>query len=63
MRCAKSIACQTTSIRSIATAPPALAGAIARIALARLLRGEASDPAALDANYVRRPDAELLWKE
>jgi tRNA threonylcarbamoyladenosine biosynthesis protein TsaB len=47
----------------IAMAPPALAGAMARIALARFLRGEASDPAALDANYVRRPDAELLWRE
>lgn len=47
----------------IATAPPALAGAIARIALARFLGGEASDPAALDANYVRRSDAELLWRE
>jgi hypothetical protein len=45
------------------TAPPALAAAIGRIALGRFLRGEASDPAALDANYVRRPDAELLWKE
>jgi tRNA threonylcarbamoyladenosine biosynthesis protein TsaB len=47
----------------ITTAPRALAGAIARIALARFLRGEASDPAALDANYVRRSDAELLWRE
>jgi tRNA threonylcarbamoyladenosine biosynthesis protein TsaB len=47
----------------IAAAPPALAGAIARIALGRFLRGEASDPAALDANYVRRSDAELLWRE
>jgi hypothetical protein len=24
---------------------------------------EPRDPAALDANYVRRSDAELLWKE
>jgi tRNA threonylcarbamoyladenosine biosynthesis protein TsaB len=47
----------------VATAPRALAAAVARIALARLLRGEASDPAALDANYVRRSDAELFWKE
>ena len=47
----------------IATAPAALAAAIARIARARFLRGEASDPAALDANYVRRSDAELFWKE
>jgi tRNA threonylcarbamoyladenosine biosynthesis protein TsaB len=37
-------------------APQALAGAIARIAFERLKRGEAQDPAALEANYVRRPD-------
>jgi tRNA threonylcarbamoyladenosine biosynthesis protein TsaB len=48
---------------SVVTAPRALAAAIARIAAARWLRGEARDPAALDANYVRRPDAELFWKE
>jgi tRNA threonylcarbamoyladenosine biosynthesis protein TsaB len=47
----------------IVTASRALAPAIARLAAARWLRGEACDPAALDANYVRRPDAELLWKE
>jgi tRNA threonylcarbamoyladenosine biosynthesis protein TsaB len=47
----------------VVTAPAALARAIARIAYARLLRGETQDPAALDANYVRRSDAELFWKE
>jgi tRNA threonylcarbamoyladenosine biosynthesis protein TsaB len=40
-------------------APTALAAAIARIAATR----HPSDPAALDANYVRRSDAELFWKE
>jgi tRNA threonylcarbamoyladenosine biosynthesis protein TsaB len=44
-------------------APRALAAAIAGIAGRRFARGEASDPAALDANYVRRSDAELFWKE
>jgi len=44
------------------TAPRALSGAIARIAGRRWLAGEVSDPAALDANYLRRSDAELLWK-
>ena len=44
------------------TAGKPLAAAIARIALAQFLRGEAADPAALDANYVRRPDAELLFR-
>jgi tRNA threonylcarbamoyladenosine biosynthesis protein TsaB len=38
------------------TAPRALAGAIAKIAAARWDRGEACDPAALNPNYVRRPD-------
>ena len=40
-----------------------LAAAIARIAADRLARGEADDPAAPDANYVRRSDAELLWRD
>ena len=47
----------------VVTAPRALAGAVARLAAAAYLRGEAADPAALDANYVRRSDAELFWKE
>jgi len=44
-------------------APRALAGAIASLALQEFVAGRASDPAALDANYVRRSDAELFWKE
>jgi tRNA threonylcarbamoyladenosine biosynthesis protein TsaB len=40
-------------------APQALAGAIARIAGS----APAHDPAEIDANYVRRSDAELLWKD
>ena len=47
----------------VTTAPRALAAAIGRIALAGLRAGEAQDPAAIDANYVRRSDAELLWKD
>jgi tRNA threonylcarbamoyladenosine biosynthesis protein TsaB len=47
----------------VTEAPRALAAAIARIGAARFERGEACDPAALDANYVRRSDAELFWKE
>ena len=38
--------------------PRELAAAIALLAPA-----EARDPAALDANYIRRSDAELFWKE
>lgn len=44
-------------------APRALAGAIARIAIRRAAAGLALDPALLDANYVRRSDAEIFWKE
>lgn len=39
----------------------ALAGAVARIARDRALRGMTADPAGVDANYVRRADAELKW--
>jgi tRNA threonylcarbamoyladenosine biosynthesis protein TsaB len=39
--------------------PRILAGAIGRIAA----RGRALDPAAVDANYVRRSDAEMMWKD
>ena len=46
----------------IVTAPRALGAAIARIAADRLACGEAGDAASLDANYVRRTDAELALK-
>jgi len=44
-------------------APRALAGAIAQIAARRFSLGLAQDPAEIDANYVRRSDAELLWRD
>jgi tRNA threonylcarbamoyladenosine biosynthesis protein TsaB len=47
----------------VITAPRALAAAVGRIAVDRLRTGTAQDPAAIDANYVRRSDAELFWKE
>jgi tRNA threonylcarbamoyladenosine biosynthesis protein TsaB len=43
--------------------PRAIAGAIAAIALERYRAGEPGDAATLDANNVRRSDAELLWKD
>ncbi len=49
--------------RTQVTAPPALAAAIGRLAAVRHQAGEPGDPAAIDANYVRRSDAELFWKE
>jgi len=39
-----------------------LAPIIARLAMARAVQGEFTDPLRLDANYIRRSDAELLWK-
>ncbi len=43
--------------------PRMLAGAVAKLALAHYLRGGLCDPAAIDANYIRRSDAELSWTE
>jgi tRNA threonylcarbamoyladenosine biosynthesis protein TsaB len=39
--------------------PPLHADTIGRIGLRKLLAGELADPATLDANYIRRSDAEL----
>ena len=47
----------------VVTAPRVLATAIGHIAAIEYRNGRASDPAAVDANYVRRSDAELFWKE
>lgn len=44
-------------------APRALAAAIGHIAWDEFTLGRASDPADIDANYVRRSDAELFWKD
>jgi len=48
---------------AVTAAPRALAAAVGRIAVAQSHAGRAQDPAAIDANYVRRSDAELLWKD
>ena len=40
-----------------------LAPSIGRIAHARALRGQVSDALTLEANYVRRTDAEMRWKD
>jgi len=44
------------------TAPAELAAMIARLAIHRFLSGEPCDPAAIEANYVRRSDAEIFLK-
>ncbi len=43
--------------------PQVLAGSVARIAARKYRAGETLDPASLDANYVRRCDADMMWKE
>ena len=43
--------------------PSSLAAAVGYIARARLEAGLAGDPATLDANYVRRSDAESFWRD
>lgn len=47
----------------VTEAPRYLASTIARIALDEYSAGRAVDPASVDANYVRRSDAELNWKD
>ncbi len=47
----------------VVEAPRALAAAIGGIARGRFERGLAPGAAEADANYVRRSDAELLWKD
>lgn len=47
----------------LTVAPRALAGAVGLIAAEQFRSGKALDPAAVDANYVRRSDAELFWKD
>jgi tRNA threonylcarbamoyladenosine biosynthesis protein TsaB len=46
----------------VVEAPRAIAAMVGEIAGQRLDAGEPGDPAGLDANYVRRSDAELLFK-
>lgn len=46
----------------IERASPTLAGIIGKIGMRRLQSGKATDALGLDANYVRRSDAEIFWK-
>jgi tRNA threonylcarbamoyladenosine biosynthesis protein TsaB len=53
----------TASFAGLEVVPSVLAPSIGRIAHARALRGDVSDALTLDANYVRRTDAEMRWKD
>ena len=47
---------------SIESGSPILAGIIGRIGLEKLQAGKTTNALGLDANYVRRSDAEIFWK-
>jgi len=47
----------------VVRAPRALAAAVGRIARRRIAAGTFAGPESVEANYVRRSDAELLWKQ
>jgi tRNA threonylcarbamoyladenosine biosynthesis protein TsaB len=53
----------TVSFAGLEIVSSVLAPSIGRIAHARGLRGHVSDALTLDANYVRRTDAEMRWKD
>ena len=46
----------------VTAAPPAQAAAIARLAWRRYRAGDSGDAAVIEPNYVRRSDAEMLWR-
>jgi len=50
-------------IGAVEPASSVLAPFIGQLGFRRAQRGELADPLTLDANYVRRTDAELHWKE
>jgi tRNA threonylcarbamoyladenosine biosynthesis protein TsaB len=58
-------ALQDSSLRQarVEIVSPVLAPFIGEIGYARALRGEITDALHLDANYVRRSDAEVKWKD
>ena len=49
--------------KEVVRPPQALAAAIGRLAAQRYRKGLAQNPEDVDANYVRRSDAELFWKD
>jgi hypothetical protein len=42
---------------------PPFAAQLGALAYRKLLSGQTTDALSLDANYVRRSDAELFWKD
>lgn len=56
------LAQSTFRSRPVELVSPLLAAALGRLGYRRAVRGELGDALVLDANYVRRSDAELKWK-
>jgi tRNA threonylcarbamoyladenosine biosynthesis protein TsaB len=54
---------EALSGQHVVTVTPALAPAIGKLGLERAKRGVLVDALTLDANYVRRSDAEAAWKD
>jgi tRNA threonylcarbamoyladenosine biosynthesis protein TsaB len=50
-----------TAGSAVALVDPLHADIIGRIGVRKFLAGDVADPATLDANYIRRSDAELFW--
>lgn len=53
---------RTAISRNVERVSPLLAPGVAELAFDRANRGEVTDALRLDANYIRRSDAELSWK-
>jgi hypothetical protein len=51
-----------TNGESVESVSSVRAPMIGRMGLAAVAEGRLTDALALDANYVRRPDAEIFWK-
>lgn len=60
---AGALAARRFAAAPIREAPRVLAGAIGSIAVQAYISGRAQDPVNIDANYIRRSDAELFWTE
>jgi tRNA threonylcarbamoyladenosine biosynthesis protein TsaB len=56
------IKCSAFAFAHVEQVSGVLAGDIGRLGYTRALRGDVVDALGLDANYVRRPDAERNWK-
>jgi tRNA threonylcarbamoyladenosine biosynthesis protein TsaB len=54
---------ETLPGQHVITVSPALASVIGKLGFERVKRGQLVDALALDANYVRRSDAEAAWKD